>query len=376
MSSEPSSETAGPATASALPENRLFRLPVYCQQSASELADAIRTAGDAGFSDLIVPLTLDGLPIFPNRADRDYKLPKLPKQFRKRDVLGEIVHVAGECELGLFGVAPFWRPGVNLSADAVKNWLRKHRQWFASEKVAGDLVFCPSNAERRRGLGDLLAECLDGYPLRGIIFDTENPPFDIGPENAWCQCEACREAASEQAGLNIAELAAGHPSPQLLEKWEQWQSDVAFELLAYSAEPGFVDNLTAPGVYEYAVSATDYGENESDQSAGTTYTLLSIVDGMGIPDEFALKANYPNPFNPSTTIGYQLPEAGRVSLVIYDLTGNVVSTLVNESQPAGYYQTVWNGRDQRGVPVATGVYFYRLKAGAEFVKTHKMVLMK
>ena len=150
----------------------------------------------------------------------------------------------------------------------------------------------------------------------------------------------------------------------------------ALEQLAYSAEPGYVDNIAALGSYEYAVSATDYGDNESDLSGAASYTFLSIVDGMGIPDEFALKANYPNPFNPSTTIAYQMPEAGRVSLVVYDLTGNVVSTLVNESQPAGYYQTVWNGRDQRGVPVATGVYFYRLKAGAEFVKTHKMVLMK
>lgn len=152
----------------------------------------------------------------------------------------------------------------------------------------------------------------------------------------------------------------------------------AIEQHTYSAEPGYVDNLTAPGTYEYVITATDYGDNESARSAAVSYTFtpLSIVDGMGIPDEFALRANYPNPFNPSTTIAYQMPEAGRVSLEVYDLTGNVVSTLVSESQPAGYYQTVWNGRDQRGVPVATGVYFYRLQAGAEFVKTHKMVLMK
>ncbi|MCK4858328.1 MAG: hypothetical protein KAT58_10190, partial [candidate division Zixibacteria bacterium] len=65
-----------------------------------------------------------------------------------------------------------------------------------------------------------------------------------------------------------------------------------------------------------------------------------------------------------------------VSLVIYDLTGNVVRTLVNEGQPAGYYQTVWNGRDQRGAAVSTGVYFYRLEAGPEFVKTNKMVFLK
>ncbi len=128
--------------------------------------------------------------------------------------------------------------------------------------------------------------------------------------------------------------------------------------------------------YYYVVTAVDANGNASAFSVEQSTTQLSIVDGMGVPEEFALKANYPNPFNPSTNIDYQLSEAGHVSLVIYDLTGNVVSTLVNENQPGGYYKAVWNGRNSRGMPVATGVYFYRLTAGADFVETQKMVLMK
>ncbi|MEE9466262.1 MAG: carboxypeptidase regulatory-like domain-containing protein [Candidatus Neomarinimicrobiota bacterium] len=135
-------------------------------------------------------------------------------------------------------------------------------------------------------------------------------------------------------------------------------------------------NMALETVYYYVVTAVDANGNASAFSAERNSTQLSIVDGIGVPDRFALKANYPNPFNPSTNIEYQLPEAGRVSLVVYDLTGNVVSTLVNDNQPAGFYKAVWNGRNSGGIPVATGVYFYRLTAGADFVETQKMVLMK
>lgn len=110
-----------------------------------------------------------------------------------------------------------------------------------------------------------------------------------------------------------------------------------------------------------------------------TITLLSItapMAGGNLPVDYALGDNYPNPFNPSTTITYQLPEAGHVTLRIYDLTGKVVNTLVGEYRPAGYHQVVWNGRDSRSAPVATGVYFYRIVAGKSYTETRKMVLIK
>jgi hypothetical protein len=89
----------------------------------------------------------------------------------------------------------------------------------------------------------------------------------------------------------------------------------------------------------------------------------------------ALAQNYPNPFNPSTTVAFSLAQTVDVSLAIYDVTGRLVRTLVNESRPAGNHKVTWNGLDDLGSRVASGVYFYRMRAGS-FVATNKMLLMK
>ncbi|MDA0272307.1 MAG: HYR domain-containing protein [Proteobacteria bacterium] len=90
---------------------------------------------------------------------------------------------------------------------------------------------------------------------------------------------------------------------------------------------------------------------------------------------FGLRQNFPNPFNPETMIGYSLSEASEVRLVIYNLLGQTVRVLVNESQSAGRYQMRWDGRDASGHQVTSGVYLYRLTAGSyEVVK--KMILTK
>ncbi|HEX6791863.1 MAG TPA: M6 family metalloprotease domain-containing protein [Candidatus Krumholzibacteria bacterium] len=93
------------------------------------------------------------------------------------------------------------------------------------------------------------------------------------------------------------------------------------------------------------------------------------------PKKFALLPNYPNPFNPATTIRYELASRSRVELRIYDVKGALVKTLVNESKPAGVYSLEWNGRDDRGVAVSSGVYFYRITAGS-FNDVRKMTLLK
>jgi fibronectin type 3 domain-containing protein len=97
------------------------------------------------------------------------------------------------------------------------------------------------------------------------------------------------------------------------------------------------------------------------------------------PESFALYANYPNPFNPSTSIEYALPENAEVSLVVYDIIGQQVRRLLAaQHQAAGFYRLAWDGRDGAGRAVGSGVYFYRLStAGAvRFVQTRKMTLIK
>jgi len=90
---------------------------------------------------------------------------------------------------------------------------------------------------------------------------------------------------------------------------------------------------------------------------------------------FSLEQNVPNPFNPSTTIKFAIPEKARVSLRIYDVAGRLVRTLVDEDRQADFYKVVWDGTDARGSSVATGVYFYRLEAGKHRA-TRKMLLLK
>jgi flagellar hook assembly protein FlgD len=95
-----------------------------------------------------------------------------------------------------------------------------------------------------------------------------------------------------------------------------------------------------------------------------------------VPSESALFQNHPNPFNPSTTIGYDVPEGvGHVTLQVYDIKGTLVRTLVNTVPPGGRHTVEWDGRDGGGHAVSTGIYFYQLKAGG-FVDTRKMLLMK
>jgi len=89
----------------------------------------------------------------------------------------------------------------------------------------------------------------------------------------------------------------------------------------------------------------------------------------------ALHPNYPNPFNPETTISYSLEHSGNVKIEVYNVKGQLVRTLINEAQNAGKHSAVWNGRDDHNRSVASGIYYYRLTAGS-FTSTKKMVLMK
>jgi len=93
------------------------------------------------------------------------------------------------------------------------------------------------------------------------------------------------------------------------------------------------------------------------------------------PQGFALEQNFPNPFNPVTTFRYDLPENGHVNIIIYDMLGKQVKTLINQTQDAGYRSIIWNATNDYGKPVSAGIYLYHIQAG-EFVQTKKMVLLK
>jgi hypothetical protein len=106
-------------------------------------------------------------------------------------------------------------------------------------------------------------------------------------------------------------------------------------------------------------------------------TSTSVDDETGgkLPHNYALSQNYPNPFNPSTTIEYSVPKRSLVTIEICNLLGQKVRTLVNETKSAGTYKSVWDGTDDMGKQLSTGVYFYRLRAG-DAIESKKMLLLK
>ena len=102
---------------------------------------------------------------------------------------------------------------------------------------------------------------------------------------------------------------------------------------------------------------------------------VSLVDVVVIPEKFTIHQNYPNPFNPFTTLRYDLPENALVNIIIYDMLGRHVKTLINQTQDAGYKSVIWDATNDYGKPVSAGIYLYQIQAG-EYISTKKMVLLK
>ncbi|HBC45989.1 MAG TPA: hypothetical protein DCZ43_02980 [candidate division Zixibacteria bacterium] len=144
----------------------------------------------------------------------------------------------------------------------------------------------------------------------------------------------------------------------------------------------YVDNSVPDSlVYYYYVTAL-YSDSiwrgESFPSGLDSGRVLAngvAGEGTRLPSAFFLSQNYPNPFNPTTSISYGLPQNAHVKLEIFNIMGQKAITLVDEDQQAGYKKIIWDGRDRNGQPIASGIYFYRLKAGdTELVR--KMSLIK
>ena len=104
-------------------------------------------------------------------------------------------------------------------------------------------------------------------------------------------------------------------------------------------------------------------------------TLLNTKPNLIVPNTFRLLQNFPNPFNPVTTIRYELPFRSDVQITIYDLLGRKVTTLLSETQEAGFKSVIWNAVNDHGKPVSAGVYLYQIRT-REFIQTKKMVLLK
>jgi photosystem II stability/assembly factor-like uncharacterized protein len=142
-------------------------------------------------------------------------------------------------------------------------------------------------------------------------------------------------------------------------------------------EMAFYDDINVPGgEYDYYVTNVYFNQFESGPSNTVHVTITANDEEIIIPAEItALNGNYPNPFNPQTTIRYSVKNPSLVNITVYNLKGEKVRTLVSESKANGFYSTVWNGKDDSGNTASSGVYLYRMMADG-MVSTQRMLLVK
>ncbi len=151
--------------------------------------------------------------------------------------------------------------------------------------------------------------------------------------------------------------------------------DVALESVDFSVFTTENPNHDLTYIYNQNVDGVPHVTEISPEFVGGNVALNSQAPGVALPTEFALSQNVPNPFNPTTQVSFALPKAANVNLTIYNVLGQQVKTLVNQEMAAGVQTVEWDGTDNTGRTVASGVYFYRLNAG-EFQATKKMLMLK
>lgn len=142
--------------------------------------------------------------------------------------------------------------------------------------------------------------------------------------------------------------------------------------------PGQGVPVQSPFNFAYSTSSASYTAGTNGQPLGDLNWfpgLTDVDDVETLPVAYELYNNYPNPFNPTTAIKYSIPEQANVRLTVYNSLGQEVAALINTTQNAGTYTFTWNGKNNAGVKVSSGVYLYHLKAG-NFVSTKKMVMLK
>ncbi|MBU0710713.1 T9SS type A sorting domain-containing protein [bacterium] len=189
--------------------------------------------------------------------------------------------------------------------------------------------------------------------------------------------------------LSLAELPFGHMEDivdpvdwdaiPLLDAfvpgWGVWYS-------AWDCYTAWWEKDAYPGSQRVIVPFCLAAMNDFNRDAFLTNVIAGFVSGVAIddavetlPKAFALKQNFPNPFNPVTSIAFEMPSDQNVRLTVYNMLGQNVRTLVNDQRSAGRYTILWDGRDNSGHMVGSGVYFYQIQAGS-FTKTAKMVFLK
>lgn len=195
---------------------------------------------------------------------------------------------------------------------------------------------------------------------------------NVPPANATFQQNA--NTLAIQTNGNLVGVCGKLPNGTNWETTIMINNNQLFRIDNDNPEPTFFGQYSRN---EIVVNIPDGLMNVKVQGNVVDYSSMSTANDDPITPNITptLNQNSPNPFNPETSIGYSLPKNGNVTIDIFNSRGQLIRTLVNETKIAGNYNIIWNGKDQSGQSVSSGIYFYKMKSG-DYISTKKMVLMK
>jgi bacillolysin len=255
-----------------------------------------------------------------------------------------LVYDDGLPETSVYENLPNWRLAVNFSAPAPS---------FSIDEVS--IYF---NGDANMGSGSFTLELFDqntaGLPANSLVTPYQNiPPTLFGWQNYFVTGITVSTdffVSVKYDGINWPLIGADNPPG----------NNRSFEY-----DPGIQSwyRLTGSGNYTLFMRAK------------VSSSVSSVEIESAVPELFEVSESYPNPFNPSTQIKYSLPESEKVVIVVYDLNGNKVAELANKVFNAGTYTVTWNGRNDEGLNVSSGIYYCRIEAGG-YSAVKKMVLLK
>ena len=241
-------------------------------------------------------------------------------------------------------------------------------------------------------------EWANGDSLRLAIVNTESGQLLVTSLSLDAAVEP-QLASTLQMTSMVEDLHGSCTSGQIMVEWslEGVTGDLKFHVFRSTAEEGPYERITEeplepdePGSFCYCDEDIVAGETyfymlglaDFSDSSGlfgpimvSARTDVAVAGDDRLPTQFGLAQNYPNPFNPETTIEYQVPHTAPVQVTVFNILGQQINTLVDEVRESGRHQVTWDGRDHAGRPVASGVYFCQMTAGA-YRQTRKMTLLK
>jgi hypothetical protein len=213
-------------------------------------------------------------------------------------------------------------------------------------------------------------------------------------DSPWSDTKTFTTSASKPTAIQLAGFAAESDRGIVEIRWQTYSNlglrgfnvyrglnpGGPFELISGEA-------LISPTESEYlfedrhvAINVTYYYQVDAINQDEAPQTFGPITVKVAPPNTFTLDQNFPNPFNPTTSVRYELPVSGQVQLMVYNLLGQAVVTLIDGPQQAGFHTVTWNGQNQSNQAVASGVYFYRIVVTGDdektFTRSKKMLLLK